>query len=307
MFSRVLFAALVSALLSGFLIVQLARYGWLDRPNARSSHQRTTPRGGGLAIVVASLALAPVLEPLLLMPVPLALVGLADDRLDLPAVWRLPVQLVTGFVLAHWFAAMPLFPALLGALVATGLINAINFMDGLDGLVSSCLVIWFALAAVVLQLPGLWSLIGSLLGFLLWNWSPARLFLGDVGSTYLGAVVAGVLLLAARGGVTPSVLLVLAALPLLGDACWCVWRRAAAGRPVWQAHREHLYQRLQQAGWSHCQVATLYSVCTLVLTIIAWVLLRLSLAQQAAGVAVAVIGVALLAWRLETRYAVPFR
>jgi Fuc2NAc and GlcNAc transferase len=307
MLTRIVLAALVSTLLSGVLVGQLGRFGWLDRPNARSSHRRTTPRGGGVAIVLAAVGLAPALEPLLLVPLPLALVGLADDRLDLPPAVRLPVQLLTGFVLALLVGDWPLPAALVGALAATGIINAVNFMDGLDGLVSSCLLVWCVLAAVVLQVPALWLLAGALLGFLLWNWSPARLFMGDVGSTYLGAVVAGVLLLAARQGPAPSVLLLLAALPLLGDAGWCLLRRAWARQPLWQAHRLHLYQRLQQAGWSHAQVAALYSLCTLALALIAWLLLPLPLAQQVTGLVAPVSGLALLAWRLETRYALPFR
>jgi Fuc2NAc and GlcNAc transferase len=307
MLIRVVMAALVSALMSGLLVVQLGRLGWLDRPNARSSHRRSTPRGGGVAIVLAAVGFAPALEPLLLLPLPLALVGLADDRLDLPAAVRLPVQLLTGLALARFVGDWPLPVALVGALVATGIINAVNFMDGLDGLVSSCLMVWFVLAALVLHVPALWLLAGALLGFLLWNWSPARLFMGDVGSTYLGAVVAGVLLLAARQSPAPAVLLLLAALPLLGDAGWCLLRRAGARQPLWQAHRLHLYQRLQQAGWSHAQVAVLYSLCTLALALIAWVLLPLPLAQQVAGVVAAVSGLALVAWWLETRCALPFR
>jgi UDP-N-acetylmuramyl pentapeptide phosphotransferase/UDP-N-acetylglucosamine-1-phosphate transferase len=307
MLSRALLAALVSALISGLLVRQLGRLGWLDRPNPRSSHRRSTPRGGGVAIVLAEVVLAPALEPLLLLPLPLALVGLADDRLDLPAALRLPVQLLTGFALARLVGDWPLPAALMGALLATGIINAVNFMDGLDGLVSSCLLVWFLLAALVVQVPALWLLAGALLGFLLWNWSPARLFMGDVGSTYLGAVVAGVLLLAARQGPAPSVLLLLAALPLLGDACWCLLRRAWARQPLWQAHRLHLYQRLQQAGWSHAQVAALYSLCTLALALIAWVLLPLSVEQQAPGIVAAISVNALLAWWLETRCALPFR
>jgi UDP-N-acetylmuramyl pentapeptide phosphotransferase/UDP-N-acetylglucosamine-1-phosphate transferase len=307
MLIRVVMAALVSALISGVLVRQLGRLGWLDRPNARSSHRRSTPRGGGIAIVLAAVGLASALEPLLLVPLPLALVGLADDRLDLPAAVRLPVQLLTGLALARFVGDWPLPVALVGALVATGIINAVNFMDGLDGLVSSCLFVWFVLAAIALQVPALWLLAGALLGFLLWNWSPARLFMGDVGSTYLGAVVAGVFLLATRQGPAPSMLLLLAALPLLGDAGWCLLRRAWARQPVWEAHRLHVYQRLQQAGWSHAQVAALYSLCTLALALIAWVLLPLPLAEQAAGVVAAVSGLALLAWRLETRCALPFR
>jgi Fuc2NAc and GlcNAc transferase len=97
------------------------------------------------------------------------------------------------------------------------------------------------------------------------NWSPAQVFMGDVGSTFLGAVFAGMVLQAPS---LPKALgLLLVATPLLGDACLCVPRRLLAGQRVWQAHRLHLFQRLHQAGWSHAQVSSLYIAATMVLAI----------------------------------------
>lgn len=279
-------ALLLSALLSlavgwglaGWLSRGLGAWGWIDRPNQRSAHQRPTPRGGGAAFIASSLlgllllwALAPdtvglaAVATVLLVPLPLALVGLVDDRRGLPVGLRLAVQLATALALA--LAAGCSWPlALVAMVLATAVINATNFMDGLDGLVASCLAIWLVLAAVLLQLPALLLLAVSLLAFLLWNWCPARLFMGDVGSTYLGAVLAGVLLRASvqKPPGLPGVLL-LVAMPLMADSLSCLLRRLWAGQRLWQAHRLHLYQRLHQAGWSHRQVATLYATTTAVL------------------------------------------
>jgi UDP-N-acetylmuramyl pentapeptide phosphotransferase/UDP-N-acetylglucosamine-1-phosphate transferase len=152
-------------------------------------------------------------------------------------------------------------------------------------------------AALVSPAPALWAVVGALLGFMPWNWSPARVFMGDVGSTYLGALLAGVTLQQATPAQALGLLLV--AFPLLGDACLCVLRRLAAGQRVFQAHRLHLYQRLHQAGWSHSRVAVLYIGAT-----------------AAGGVALLIGGLAallpllagqlLLAARLERGVAVPF-
>jgi UDP-N-acetylmuramyl pentapeptide phosphotransferase/UDP-N-acetylglucosamine-1-phosphate transferase len=143
----------------------------------------------------------------------------------------------------------------------TAVINFTNFMDGLDGLVAGCMAVAIGALAIALAAPWpLWALVGSLLGFLLWNWSPAKVFMGDVGSTFLGAVFAG-LVLQARS--CPEALgLLLVATPLLGDACLCVPRRLLAGQRVFQAHRLHLFQRLHQAGWPHARVSSLYIAAT---------------------------------------------
>jgi UDP-N-acetylmuramyl pentapeptide phosphotransferase/UDP-N-acetylglucosamine-1-phosphate transferase len=106
---------------------------------------------------------------------------------------------------------------------------------------------------------------GSLLGFLLWNWSPAKVFMGDVGSTFLGAVFAGLVLQASSWPEAFGYLLV--ATPLLGDACLCVPRRLLAGQRVFEAHSLHLFQRLHQAGWPHARVSLTYIVATAVLAV----------------------------------------
>jgi len=248
----------LSGLLSWLLLwwlVPVLRQRLPDLPNARSAHRAPTPRGGGLAFVVVATVLTPLFAQgasawIPVVCAPLALVGVLDDRFNLPALWRYLAQLCTALALMA-MAALPLpwwsLPLVL--LAVTAIINFFNFMDGLDGLVASC-------GAVLMLASGQWILAGALLGFLLWNWSPARIFMGDVGSTYLGAVFAGLVL--QRPQPLQALLLLLVATPLLADACFCVLRRWHAGQQIFQAHRLHLYQRLHVAGWSHATVSLLY-------------------------------------------------
>ncbi|MCT0229506.1 glycosyltransferase family 4 protein [Synechococcus sp. CS-1324] len=265
--------AALSATLSWLLLAGLLpvlRQRLLDQPNARSSHRLPTPRGGGVAFVAVSCLMGLILgltgsaSWLVWLPLicaPLAITGFLDDRHDLPAALRFGIQALTAIGLIS-VAAVPLPWWILPLVVIgiTAVVNFVNFMDGLDGLVAGCLAVVFAVAALRLGTEAPWSLVGALLGFLAWNWSPARVFMGDVGSTFLGAVFAGTVLQA--GDAATALALLLVGFPLLADALICVLRRAVAGQPVFQAHRLHLYQRLHQAGWSHQQVATLYIAAT---------------------------------------------
>ena len=279
----IVLAALAAWCFLRALLPQLRRR-LLDQPNARSSHSQPTPRGGGAAFVlVAAIAgaigwfgavlsgqtgfpgtqLAVVALPLLALP--LSVVGFLDDRHNLSAGLRYGVQLATALLLIL-VSPLPLpwlaLPLLLIAL--TAVINFTNFMDGLDGLVAGCMAVALAAAALQLAAPWpIWALVGALLGFLLWNWSPAKVFMGDVGSTFLGAVFAGLVLQAPNWPQALGLLLV--ATPLFGDACLCVPRRLLAGQRVFQAHRLHLFQRLHQAGWPHPRVSSVYIAGTAVL------------------------------------------
>ena len=271
MISAITISAITCWFILYFLIPQL-RLHLLDQPNARSSHAHPTPRGGGVVFVVISSVssfialiigqgLGASLLPLLALP--LAIVGLIDDRYNLPALWRYGFQLLTAFVIVA-FSPVVQFSnpiLLIAAISVTAIINFTNFMDGIDGLVSGCMAISITSLAIALhaQWP-IWSLAGSLLGFLFWNWSPAKVFMGDVGSTFLGAVFAGLVLQAPSLHELFGYLLV--ATPLLADACLCVPRRLLSGQRVFKAHRLHLFQRLHQAGWSHERVSFIYVVAT---------------------------------------------
>jgi len=262
-----LIATVVSALLTWLLLWMLIpwlRRRLLDQPNARSSHRIPTPRGGGVVFVLVgsllSLALgAGTSSWIPLICCPLALVGLLDDRFDLLAVWRYSAQVATAGVLVAMAAVpLPIWALPLVLVAITAVINFTNFMDGLDGLVALC-------GIVLMASVGLWPVAGALLGFLAWNWSPAKVFMGDVGSTWIGAVFAGMVL--QQPGPWEAISLLLVGFPLLGDALICVLRRLRAGQPVFQAHRLHLFQRLQRGGWPHAKVAFLYGGATTLLAL----------------------------------------
>lgn len=280
----------LSFILSGLLswsflwiLIPILRCRLLDQPNARSSHSHPTPRGGGISFVLVS-AVASVLawllsgtsfsdlSPLLFAPLlafPLALVGFLDDRYNLPASWRYGAQLATAIVLIMIsplvISSIEFLPYLVLFVIAvTAVINFTNFMDGIDGLLAGCMFVAIAASAVHFGAPWpILALLGALLGFLFWNWSPAKVFMGDVGSTFLGAVFSVLVLQTSTWSEAVSLLLMVT--PLLADASICVLRRLLAGQRVFQAHRMHLFQRLHQAGWSHARVSILYVVATSVL------------------------------------------
>jgi Fuc2NAc and GlcNAc transferase len=261
-------------------LIPLLRRRLLDLPNSRSSHFTPTPRGGGAAFVLISclyssfllnpfglsdlLRSSPV--PLPILALPLALIGFLDDLYHLHIIWRYTAQVLTALLLILFcHIPMPLLAVPFLLVSVTAVINFANFMDGLDGLLAGCMIITFATLAVHLT-PScvVWSLVGALLGFLIYNWSPAKVFMGDVGSTFLGAVYAGLVLQSSSWLQALASLLI--ATPLLADSSICLVRRLLAGHPPFEAHRLHLYQRLHQAGWSHSQVSNLYMLATAALS-----------------------------------------
>ena len=314
---------LISAACSWFFLFALIpqlRFRLLDQPNARSSHSQPTPRGGGLSFVVVTLAFSAIAFfsgqwlPVTALPVlaaPLAVVGLIDDRHNLPASWRFGMQLVTATlvfglsplgqrVCLNLVSGSFLFLPLLGLIVTAfiAVINFTNFMDGLDGLVGGCMAVAIGALSLSLNAPWtLWTLVGALLGFLFWNWSPAKVFMGDVGSTFLGAVFAGLVLQASSWTEAFGYFLVVS--PLLGDAFFCVLRRLLAGQSVFQAHRLHLFQRLHQAGWPHARVSLTYIAATALLALV-------MLAGDLSSVFLLAVAEVLLGVWLDQRVAVPF-
>ncbi|MBD2577188.1 glycosyltransferase family 4 protein [Oscillatoria sp. FACHB-1406] len=237
---------------------------FLDIPNDRSSHTRPTPRGGGLGFILAFALTAAFTHPnplaVGLVLAPLALIGFLDDRGHVPASIRYLVQLLAAALAIAQFGTLPLFAIPFIAIAFTAFINFYNFMDGLDGLVASTAALQLAFLAVTLNQPLWWLLVAALLGFLYWNWSPAKIFMGDVGSTVLGASIAIALL----NSPTPTHLWTALPItfPLIGDATYTLSRRLLKGENIFKAHRTHLYQRLQQSGWTHSQVAIAYLLVT---------------------------------------------
>ena len=257
--------ALVSALLVN-LIRQRLRVALLDIPNQRSSHTTPTPRGGGLGFWVAFLLALPFLlwlkpetNPLTLISVvvvllPLAIIGYLDDLYSLSARTRYGVQLLSAGLAIYCFGPFPqpwLSPlGLGGTLLAisltllgfTTLVNLTNFMDGLDGLVGGVSLVQFAFLVWYLPQSIWWLLAAALIGFLGWNWPPAKIFMGDVGSTTLGGALGLALMMAPN----QHWILLALTLPITGDAIYTLFRRLFRRENLFKAHRTHLYQRLHQ-------------------------------------------------------------
>ena len=274
-------AFLVSAALSGALSRYRGRFALFDKPNERSLHSRATPRGGGLAILAGVVAgtcltrqqwwfpgMAAAVCGLLLV----ALVSLADDVRPLPVWTRFPVHFVAAILLvcvAGFDPVLRLLPGMEWAgplwllrtfaiLLTVWLVNLYNFMDGMDGFAGGMAVIGFGTLALLGYLGGSPAYAGAAAvvavaaaGFLPFNFPPARLFMGDVGASSLGFLAACFILLAERIRLFPLWLGLLVFSPFVVDATWTLVRRALKGRIPWRAHREHFYQRLVQAGWTH--------------------------------------------------------
>ncbi|MGB3691302.1 MAG: glycosyltransferase family 4 protein [Spirulinaceae cyanobacterium] len=283
--SKVLVALIFLSFGIAIALTALFRQGFqsqfLDIPNHRSSHTQPTPRGGGLGFIVAFAITSVIasftldlanLVTLWLILTPIAVVGFLDDRGNVPALVRYIVQLsAAGMAVASLgFMTIPRLEyfGMGGEIVAialtifgmTALINFYNFMDGLDGLVASVSIMQLTFLAFYLQQPVFLLLVGSITGFLYWNWSPAKIFMGDVGSTFLGATIGIAFLNAANPSQAWTALAI--TLPLTGDAIYTICCRLLRRENIFQGHRSHIYQRLQQSGYSHGQVALIYLTFT---------------------------------------------
>lgn len=195
-----------------------------------------------------------------LAPLVVALVGWIDDHRPLSAGLRLSVHLAAGLWMVAWVPAVPEAGWLAAAVLAVAwTVNLYNFMDGIDGLAAAEAV--FVFAAVGWLLPdcaaGLqvlaWSVAAASAGFLFYNRPPARIFLGDVGSGFLGAAVAVLALAGQAVGLPLWVWLVLGAVFWV-DATYTLIVRGASGQRVWEAHRSHAYQILARRWGSHSRV-----------------------------------------------------
>lgn len=300
LFQSLCLLLLISAASAGLTVALIRHLRLLDVPNERSSHTTPTPRGGGLAIVagfllgiaalpwfgLASLYTHTYFLGFLLALLLIVLIALYDDFRTPGAGLKFAVQLLailiamaSGVVFASssflaffdllsfgtW--AWWIYPVTVVWIL--GLTNAYNFMDGLDGMAASTAFVasgFFALLAF--QAGSQWTYLLALalaagaLGFLFFNWSPARIFMGDVGSTFLGFAFASLAILAARYETQslPIVLMPLLLLHFLFDTVFTFLRRLLAGEVVWQAHRTHLYQLLNRLGYSHRQVSGGYAL-----------------------------------------------
>lgn len=261
-------ALILSVLLKTGLAWRLAT----DFPNDRSLHTRPTPRVGGWGIVpvtsVAILLLTPSLWLAAVCAVSLAAVSQIDDRRGLPAGVRFGVHFLAVAVLVVVDPApAPWLALLVVGFLMLWLVNLYNFMDGADGLAGGMALFGFggytiaSLGGPVPQIDlGIACAVvaGASAGFLLFNFHPARIFLGDVGSIPLGFLAGALGYWGWLRGVWPVWFPALVFAPFIGDASVTLLRRLLRGDKFWEAHREHYYQRLVRCGTGHTKTALIW-------------------------------------------------
>ena len=300
-----LIAAAVAALVSYFGVRCLhpwAERKMLDFPNVRSSHSRPTARGGGLVIVACTVtglllfhAFSDELSARIVLAYSLGAGAVAfgswqDDRRSLARLVRFTAHVGAALVIlvaAGFWQQVPLPLAgdldlgWLGAPLAfcwiVGFTNGYNFMDGIDGLAGSQAVVaglgWLGLGLISEQtmLSALGTLLaGSSLGFLGWNWPPARIFMGDVGSAFLGYTFAVAAVIASQSNPRRAVAGILMVWPFVFDTALTLFCRLRRRENVFEAHRTHLYQRLVAVGLSHRSVTSVYVVFSIVGAVLGW-------------------------------------
>jgi Fuc2NAc and GlcNAc transferase len=304
----------ISVVLTGAIRRLALAHGMLDVPNERSSHATPTPRGGGIAIVlgtsVAAIFLASsgvlpmsALLTLLVGGAAIAVVGFFDDRVGLSPRVRFSVHLAAAAIAMYWMGGLPPIQVadhmirfawvgyVLGILGIVWTLNLFNFMDGIDGIAASQgTFMTLAGAAIALAtgvsgaLPALAIVAGvACLGFLIWNWPPAKIFMGDAGSGYVGYVLAVLALQAGHESAVGMLVWLILGGVFFIDATVTLARRVARRERVYQAHRSHAYQWLARRWGSHRRV-TLLATAINVLWLLPCAYLAATHPDKAAGI-----------------------
>ena len=246
----------------------------IDKPVFRSSHFEDTPTGAGIIFLFTYLIYVFLNKNyVLLVLAPIAILGFLDDVFKIKQIYRLFFQSLNIFFVSIFLLNFDIFAninmsrgfiSIIVFLIGLTLINFVNFMDGLDGLVASNMLILF----LNYSLNNNFDLISIpivLFIFLFYNWSPAKIFMGDSGSTFLGIILFFIIF--SNKDLNSSILVFLTASPLLMDSLVCLLRRYFNKENIFSPHKKHLYQRLHQNGMKHQEVSLIYATCTLFLTI----------------------------------------
>lgn len=307
--------------LTALLLAIFLKSGWqrhlaMDQPNQRSLHSIAVPRVGGIAMVIGILVawgqLSEISPVLMLMTTVLAVVSYIDDKRGLPVAVRLPIHaaVATLAVLSGIFGGAQ--GAWMAAALIVGIVwatNAYNFMDGADGLAGGMAIIGFSAygAAALLTQAELvatlsLTLTAAAAAFLLFNFPPATVFMGDTGSICLGFLAAILGLQGWSAGTWPLWFPLLVFSPFLVDASVTLLRRVLRGERFWQAHRDHYYQRLIRSGWSHRRTALIEYAWMFGVAVSAVAGLSLNAGGQAAILAVWVTAYAFAMRRIDARW-----
>ncbi|POR55904.1 UDP-N-acetylmuramyl pentapeptide phosphotransferase/UDP-N-acetylglucosamine-1-phosphate transferase [Paraburkholderia eburnea] len=308
----------MAALLSLAILLMLLKTGWawsiaIDMPNHRSLHVRPVPRVGGcgvMPVVVAMVLLvAPSLHWLAIGAGVLAIVSQIDDRRGLSVRVRFAVHIGVAVLAVLGVGHGVVWPlAVLAVITLVWLTNLYNFMDGINGIAGGMAVAGFAafaLAAVNAHasLAAAAAIVsGAALGFLALNFPHAKIFLGDAGSVPLGFLAGALGFWGWCEGAWPVWFPALVFSPFIVDATVTLSRRALRGEKIWQAHREHYYQRLAQMNGSHVKASLIYYTVMLGAAVLALIALRLDGALQWVAVVAWLAVLALAGWMIDRRW-----
>jgi len=299
-----LIAFSLTALLTGIVRRYALRHNILDFPNARSSHRVPTPRGGGVAFVTVFIVLLVwgfwshkvslgFFVAMVGGGLAVAVTGWLDDRYRLSVRIRALVHAGVALWALFWLGGMKtldvgwgrvelgLIGLFVGFLGIVWMINLFNFMDGIDGLAASEAIVVALVSGLLLWDKGdvslatvTWLLAAVCAGFLVWNWAPARIFMGDVGSGFLGYSFAVFAIFSENAGTVPLLAWGILLGVFLTDATLTLLRRIVQRERWYEAHRSHVYQLAVQAGYSHSQVTVAVVAINLVLAVLSYLALR---------------------------------
>ena len=272
--------SILSFLITNFFIPIFRKKSWVSNPNERTSHRGIIPVGGSLGFITVTLLSYLINSNYkIILFLILALIGLIDDLNNLSTRLRLLVQSIIGIIYCYLIFNESLFGLLnfldyllpikivifaFMAFTFVAIINFTNFADGLDGLLTGSMIILFSTASYLVD-SNFIALVGGLTGFMILNWNPAKVFMGDCGSYFLGALYFSSIFLSDSW--SNFFALIIIGTPIYLDTVVCVIRRYFDKQNIFEPHKLHLFQRLNRNGLAHWQVSLLYMSSILLLAL----------------------------------------
>ncbi len=284
-----------------------------DHPNHRSLHTQPVPRIGGFIMMPVILATwlllpsTPTLQVAALSTGILCIISYCDDRFGLPIGVRLGSHLAVAIIFVLVIGPSPML-AIVAILAVVWCTNLYNFMDGANGLAGGMALIGFSCLAIAVidGAPDLalacTCIAAAAAGFLLFNFNPAQVFLGDAGSVPLGFLVGAIGIIGWHGALWDVWFPLLVFAPFIVDASFTLFRRMLKGERIWEAHHDHYYQRLVRMGWSHRRLALAEYALMLTVGLTALVLRLVAPGLQLAGLLTITLSLALLMFVIDRRW-----
>ena len=258
------------------IFIPIIRKKLIDVPNIRSSHVKPTPTSGGIIFSIFGSLLSLIDGSYsVLLVLPLSIIGFIDDIKNIKPAIRFFFQVITvltllifasnSIIIPNEITLSTIFLYFFVIIAFTGIMNFVNFMDGIDGLVGGCMLIIIGFYCLNVDIL-FWPFIPCLFAFIMFNWSPAKIFMGDSGSLFLGALYVIFLLKAPRFSDIINLLIISS--PLFIDAIVCLFMRVLYKQNIFKPHKSHLYQRMVSKGLSHSIVSSIYISSTIFLCIV---------------------------------------